>query len=68
MTGHPWRSRSIPPCLTLRGLAGSCGADAVLTGIDLERGEVLALVGENGAGKSTPMRVVGGYDIPASPY
>ena len=58
------------PLLTLRGLAKSYGADAVLTCIDLAlgRGGVLALVGESGAGESTLMRAVGGSDISAAPY
>ena len=48
--------------LCLRGLAKSFGTTQVLQSLDLEvrRGEVVALVGENGSGKSTTARIVAG--------
>jgi branched-chain amino acid transport system ATP-binding protein len=48
--------------LQLRGLDGWYGRAQVLSGIDLEvgRGEVVALMGRNGAGKSTTMKAIMG--------
>src|SRR4051812_14496768 len=57
-----------PPLLTLRGVSKRFGVVQALDGIDLDirAGEVLALVGENGAGKSTMMRIVEGVMSPDS--
>ena len=48
--------------LTLRGLTASYGSLQVLFGVDLdvEEGEIVALLGTNGAGKSTVLRAVAG--------
>ncbi|SPJ24858.1 sugar ABC transporter ATP-binding protein [Palleronia abyssalis] len=52
-----------PPTLALRDVRKSFGPIEVLHGVDLElrAGEVLALIGENGAGKSTTMKILAGY-------
>ena len=57
-----------PPLLTLRGVSKRFGVVQALAGVDLDvrAGEVLALVGENGAGKSTMMRIVEGVVPPDS--
>ncbi|HZG04531.1 MAG TPA: metal ABC transporter ATP-binding protein [Streptomyces sp.] len=57
-----------PPALSMRGVTASLGARAVLRGIDLtvERGEVVALLGANGSGKSTTVRVAVGQVPSAS--
>lgn len=47
----------------------SGGADLVVfddVDLDVERGEMLALVGESGAGKSTLLHLLGGLDRPSS--
>jgi ABC-type branched-subunit amino acid transport system ATPase component len=54
------------PALEVRNLDFSYGNVQVLFGVDLvvQRGEVVALVGTNGAGKSTVLRVISGLGVP----
>ncbi|MCV2445686.1 sugar ABC transporter ATP-binding protein [Paracoccus sp. DMF] len=54
--------------LALENVGKSFGPVTVLHGIDiaLEPGEVHALIGENGAGKSTIMKLLGGFLDPTS--
>lgn len=56
-----------PPILTLRGIGKSYGPVRVLQGMDLDirAGEVVALLGENGAGKSTVSNVISGTVAPS---
>ena len=55
------------PAVSLRDIDFSYGPVQVLFGIDLrvEPGETLALLGTNGAGKSTILRVISGLAVPA---
>ncbi|GGW18402.1 metal ABC transporter ATP-binding protein [Streptomyces capoamus] len=55
------------PVIALRGVTAELGARPVLRGIDLTvgRGEVVALLGANGSGKSTAIRAVIGQ-VPVS--
>ncbi len=50
------------PLLEMKGLHARYGAGEVLKGLDLvvEEGEIVALLGSNGAGKSTTLRSVSG--------
>lgn len=49
-----------PPAIRIRGLQKSYSTQRVLTGVDLdiERGSILALLGSNGAGKTTVVRIL----------
>lgn len=53
--------------IALSGVSRRFGPIEVLSGIDfaLRPGEVHALIGENGAGKSTTMKILGGYLKPS---
>jgi ATP-binding cassette subfamily F protein 3 len=66
---------SFPPCaksgrtvLDLRGASKSYGTNRVFSGIDvhIERGDRIALIGPNGVGKSTLMRMLSGVEAPDS--
>lgn len=54
------------PLVRMRGIAKAFGAVQALSGVDLElgAGEVLGLVGDNAAGKSTLMKVLTGVHRP----
>jgi peptide/nickel transport system ATP-binding protein len=64
----PWPRRPVVdagavPVLQARGLRVAFGNRTVLDGVDLalQRGEVVGLVGESGAGKTTLVRVLAGH-------
>lgn len=61
-------SETSSPILTLRNIHKSYGPIEVLHGIDMEihAGEVVALLGENGAGKSTVSNIISGTVLPSS--
>ncbi|MFD6444476.1 amino acid ABC transporter ATP-binding protein [Promicromonospora sp. NPDC060204] len=52
--------------LTARGIEKSFGANHVLRGVDLDvrRGEVVALIGASGSGKTTVLRSLNGLETP----
>jgi simple sugar transport system ATP-binding protein len=56
------------PLLELRGVSKHFGAIEALSGVDLaiEPGEVLGLMGDNGAGKSTIVKIIAGNFPPSS--
>lgn len=55
-----------PPALEARGLAKRFGPTWALRGVDvrIEEGEVVALLGENGCGKSTLVKILTGFHEP----
>jgi ABC-type branched-subunit amino acid transport system ATPase component len=55
------------PAISLRDIDFSYGPVQVLFGVEfeVERGETLALLGTNGAGKSTILRVISGLSVPS---
>ena len=57
-----------PPLVEMLGVEKFYGGVAVLKGAHLRarHGEVLGLVGENGAGKSTMMKIIAGVEQPSS--
>lgn len=59
---HPYVQVTAEPLLKARGLAAWYGAAQILYDVDLDvgRGEVLALMGRNGAGKSTTLKAIMG--------
>src|SRR5271156_3382577 len=56
------------PIISVRGLTVSYGGRRVLDGVDLDinRGEVMALLGASGSGKSTMLRHIIGLERPDS--
>ncbi len=59
---------SRPPVLAVRGLRKTYGEVVALEGIDLEvaPGECVALIGHNGSGKTTTMRLIAGQLEPTA--
>ncbi len=66
------KERMSEPYIRAQGLSKvfqSGGSDLVVftdVGLDVARGEMIALVGESGAGKSTLLHLLGGLDRPSS--
>jgi NitT/TauT family transport system ATP-binding protein len=58
----------VGPAIEIRGVRAGYGTSTVLDGIDLEvaAGEVLAVVGRSGTGKTTLLRVISGAVAPIS--
>ena len=67
-TGSAMTTSSKTPILALKSIRKSFGRVEVLHGIDMEvySGEVVALLGENGAGKSTVSNIISGAILPSS--
>src|SRR6059058_4988198 len=63
---NPSERRAVPR-LSLRGIEKSFDTNVVLSGIDLDvyEGELVALLGENGAGKSTMSSIIAGLFPPS---
>jgi ATP-binding cassette subfamily F protein 3 len=64
----PPPSRSGKRVIELRGVSKSYSANLVYSGIDLvmERGDKIALLGPNGVGKSTLLKILAGVTLPSS--
>jgi ABC-type sugar transport system ATPase subunit len=60
--------RNVEPFLSIRGLSKQFGSVQALRGVDLDiyPGEVLGLLGDNGAGKSTFIKSISGVHIPSA--
>lgn len=56
------------PILSLRGIGKSYGAVNAVSDVDLDvmQGEVLAICGDNGAGKSSLIKIISGAEEPSS--
>lgn len=70
MQSTPLPAEDDQTVISLRGATASLGSRPVLRGVDLtvRRGEVVALLGANGSGKSTAVRaVVGQVPSPTAP-
>jgi ribose transport system ATP-binding protein len=57
---------SVPPAVELRNISKEFGSNRALDGVDLRigRGEVVGLVGQNGSGKSTMVKILAGVHAP----
>ena len=57
-----------PPLLSLRGIGKSYGAVVAVRDVDLDihAGEVVAICGDNGAGKSSLIKIIAGAEEPTS--
>jgi ribose transport system ATP-binding protein len=62
------KDATVRPLLTLTGLSKNFGGVQALRSVDFDvrAGEVHALVGENGAGKSTMMKIIAGNHSPSA--
>src|SRR5262245_27713647 len=61
-------SSTAAPILSLRGIGKSYGAVVAVRDVDLDlhAGEILAVCGDNGAGKSSLIKVISGAEEPSS--
>ncbi len=72
MTGSSMSTDASAPILSVRDLTRSYGSGAARmhalreVSFDVERGEVVALVGRSGAGKTTLLNCIGGLDMATS--
>jgi putrescine transport system ATP-binding protein len=68
LADRPWLDPQAKPQIELQGIGKSYGAFTAVAGIDLaiHRGEMFALVGASGCGKTTLLRMLAGFVTPSS--
>ncbi|MFT6877360.1 MAG: putrescine transport system ATP-binding protein [Granulosicoccus sp.] len=66
LTETPWLDPDAIPFIRLRGITKSFGAFTAVDRIDLDvyRGELFALLGGSGCGKTTLLRMLAGFETP----
>ncbi|MEV4952609.1 amino acid ABC transporter ATP-binding protein [Paenarthrobacter nitroguajacolicus] len=66
LTNEPARQPRVTSVLKARSLAKAFGSNVVLRDIDIDiqRGQVVALIGPSGSGKTTVLRSLNGLEIP----
>ncbi|MFT4727217.1 MAG: putrescine transport system ATP-binding protein [Granulosicoccus sp.] len=66
LTETPWLDPEARPFIKLRGITKSFGAFTAVDKIDLDiyRGELFALLGGSGCGKTTLLRMLAGFETP----
>ncbi|MEQ9640629.1 MAG: ABC transporter ATP-binding protein [Alphaproteobacteria bacterium] len=65
---EPWRDPAAKPFISLRGVTKRFGRITAVDNVDLDvyRGELFALLGGSGCGKTTLLRMLAGFETPSA--